>query len=353
MYTNSLEASKAAIYKRLQQNQVNYEVEHLVVLNDYSIDKIIIPSKEYAVNRLVLSSGLHGIEGYVGQIMIEHFINNILGDLEHTEVIIYHPLNPYGLHNDRRFNESNVDLNRNFSKNGFNNRNKYYEKSLSFFKPKVYKNIVWANVRFYFSLAAVILRHGINGFKAATLNGQTDLQKGIYYQGTSFAESTLIIQQEIALLEHDKTPFVWIDIHTGYGHKYQMSIVNSMFEKRARADLISMIDYFNVLSLNENEFYLIDGDMIDYIYENTSRKTNIYSTCFEFGTLGNSTFNEIESLKAMIFENSAYQMNCSKAFENYSHKLIMDLFQPTDNEWLDKAKTDFDRALKGIIKSML
>lgn len=353
MYTNSLKASKEAIYKRLRQNQIAYEVEEIVLFDNYSIDKIIIDCEEYTINRLILSSGLHGIEGYVGQIMIEHFINDIVKKLKHTEVIIYHPINPYGLHNDRRTNENNVDLNRNFSMNNFKNNNRYYQRSVKYFMPKRYNSILWANIRFYFSTLSMILKNGIKGFKAAILNGQTYLDQGIYYQGTTFEDSTLIIKQEIDLLNDDKIPFVWVDLHTGYGHKYQMSIVNSMFEKRSRADLISMIDYFNILNMDENEFYLIDGDITDYIYKNTSPKINIYSTCFEFGTLGTGTMNELKSLKAMIFENSAYHGHCSKEFTEYSHKLLTDLYQPLENEWIDKARTDFDRAIKGIIKSML
>jgi hypothetical protein len=353
MYANGLQASKEMIYKRLNRRQINYHVNHLNVIKHLSIDKITIPSKNPPKNNLILSSGLHGIEGYVGQIMLEHFINHNLSQLSHTKVIIYHPINPYGFEHERRVNESNVDLNRNFSQDSFKSDNKHYEKAYNYFKPKAKNNIITANISFYYKTMVRILKQGMRSFKVATLYGQHILPDGIYYQGLDFEKSTQLMKQEIAQLKTSKIPFVWVDLHTGYGPSDQMSIINSPYEKNDYNFFRTKLDYPLVLGATQSDFYLIDGDMIDYIYQNTHSKQNLYSTCFEFGTLGESTFNTLESLKAMIFENISEQTNSSPAFNAYSKKHFKALFMPNEKAWLNKAKIDFNRAIEGIIKTYL
>ena len=145
---------------------------------------------------------------------------------------------------------------------------------------------------------------------------------------------------------------MWIDLHTGYGPRYQMSIVNSKYEKESTKDMITNINYPLILGLNADDFYEIDGDMIEMIYrinEESSSPTNLYATCFEFGTLGDSTLNTIESLKAIMFENSNFFKEQSKRFNTYSQKLIKEQFLPSSIEWKKKSHADFKRAIEGIL----
>ena len=69
-----------------------------------------------APKRLVVSSGLHGVEGYCGSACQIAWLRSdgparLPADLA---VLVVHALNPYGFAWVRRFNEDNVDLNRNF-----------------------------------------------------------------------------------------------------------------------------------------------------------------------------------------------------------------------------------------------
>ena len=63
---------------------------------------------------LLHSSGLHGIEGFAGSAIQLQLINDIPALPDDTALIVVHVLNPYGMSWLRRFNENNVDLNRNF-----------------------------------------------------------------------------------------------------------------------------------------------------------------------------------------------------------------------------------------------
>lgn len=324
------------------------------ITKDYEIDKIIIKSKLEMKNRLVFSLGLHGIEGYVGHASLVCFFNELLPQIsDKTEVIIYHGLNPFGMANFRRTNENNVDLNRNFSKNNFSSQNPGYSLVQSFFSPKIYKSSNNANIAFYTSLAPLMAKHGIKTLKDATLIGQKHVKDGLYYSGTSYEKSTMFVIDEVHKIFDDASRVIWIDIHSGYGPRYQMSIVNSKYEKDITKDMIDHINYPRILGLEKDDFYDVDGDMIEMIYKIHSERTDkctLYATCFEYGTLGSSTKNTLSSLKAMLFENSNYHFIQTPKFQEYAKNLFKEQFMPSEEKWRIKAEQDFLVATKGIMK---
>jgi hypothetical protein len=68
---------------------------------------------------LVVSSGLHGVEGFFGSAVqaawLECHAGRLAGDASRPPALVFvHGINPYGFAWRRRWNENNVDLNRNF-----------------------------------------------------------------------------------------------------------------------------------------------------------------------------------------------------------------------------------------------
>src|SRR3990172_5611386 len=65
---------------------------------------------------LVLTSGLHGIEGGLGAVMLDLFVREFAPRLDPrtTGIALVHPVNPWGMRFGRRMNASGGDLNRNF-----------------------------------------------------------------------------------------------------------------------------------------------------------------------------------------------------------------------------------------------
>jgi len=82
-----------------------------------TIDVISAEAIRARQKRLILTTGLHGIEGYVGagilQLFTEEFLPRL--DPETTGVTVVHPINPYGMKHHLRVNKNSVDLNRNFN----------------------------------------------------------------------------------------------------------------------------------------------------------------------------------------------------------------------------------------------
>jgi hypothetical protein len=68
-----------------------------------------------ADHMIVVVSGTHGVEGYLGSALQRHHLGTLDPDRTGGPTLVFvHALNPYGFSWVRRVNEDNVDLNRNF-----------------------------------------------------------------------------------------------------------------------------------------------------------------------------------------------------------------------------------------------
>ncbi len=83
---------------------------------DLTIDWALAQAGGAPERLLVLLTGLHGIEGFVGAVMLRLFIDEFLPRLDpsSTGLLVIHALNPWGMQHGRKVNAQNVDLNRNF-----------------------------------------------------------------------------------------------------------------------------------------------------------------------------------------------------------------------------------------------
>ena len=79
---------------------------------DLTIDFCYIPAQVSLDSLLILSSGIHGIEGFAGSAIQLMVMEEILSPdhLEKTGILFIHGLNPYGFKYLRRVTENNVDV---------------------------------------------------------------------------------------------------------------------------------------------------------------------------------------------------------------------------------------------------
>ena len=68
---------------------------------------------------LVISSGIHGVEGYFGSAVQLALLQQLklANHRKNIRYVLIHGVNPYGFAQGRRVNEDNTDLNRNFMLN--------------------------------------------------------------------------------------------------------------------------------------------------------------------------------------------------------------------------------------------
>ena len=164
------------------------------------IDSFYLPSKAEKTNLIVLTTGVHGMEGYIGATMLDVFFREIYPGLDaaDTGVLVVANVNPYGMKYFRRYNENNVDLNRNFilDWDSFDlASNTEYPKVDTFLGPtgKI-GNGLWHEVGFYMSLAKTALTEGADTVSDALLTGQYEYPQGVYYGGNGDEASTVYIK---------------------------------------------------------------------------------------------------------------------------------------------------------------
>ena len=329
------------------------------------IDTIYLPSQTEQKNLVVLTTGVHGIEGYIGSVMLDVFWQEIYPDLnkENTGVLVIANVNPYGMKYHRRYNENNVDLNRNFilDWNSFDTTvNKDYPKVDKFLGPeKKMGNALWHEAGFYASMVKEVVANGADSISNALLGGQYEYPQGVYYGGAGDEQSTIYVKDvfEWTLGQSNYENIVHIDVHSGYGPRYNMVIFNSVYETMNEAETKALFGYDNVISYDSESFYATTGDTTDFYYrlkENMESDTTLFSTCFEFGTIGDSFLDSIISMKYTIEENqNHWYPTTDKIMNEIVKERYQELFYPTEMEWREKTVADFAQAAKGVLKAKL
>ena len=328
------------------------------------IDSFYLRAAEEKTNLIVLTTGVHGVEGYIGSVMLDVFFEEVYPTLDtaDTGVLVVANVNPYGMKNYRRYNENNVDLNRNFilEWDSFDRAsNKEYPKVDTFLGPtgKI-GNGFWHEVGFYLNLGKTAITDGAGTISDALLTGQYEYPQGVYYGGDGDEASTAYLKDVFErCLDSDYENVVHIDIHSGYGPRYNMVIFNSVFETMTEAQSQEAFGYDYVIAHDSEAFYATTGDTTDFFYrlaQQMGTDTALFSTCFEFGTIGDAFFDTILSLKYTVDENRNhwYPTN-NKTTEKIIHENYMELFYPTETAWREKTVADFKTATLGVLNAKL
>lgn len=368
-FHNSYDEVRSGIKARIEKlraDGVTVEVSEYAVdqKDGLYIDNFYIPAASENKNLIILTTGVHGMEGYIGSVMLDVFFEEIYPTLnaETTGILVVANVNPYGMKYMRRYNENNVDLNRNFilDWDSFDkSSNKDYPEVKNFLQPEgKIGNAFWHEAGFYASLAKEAVFKGADKVSDALLTGQYEYPEGVYYGGNGDEISTKYLKGVFEdCLDGEYENLIHIDIHSGYGPRYNMVIFNSIYETMTEAETKAAFGYDYVISHDSESFYATTGDTTDYFYrlaESKSTDKELFSTCFEFGTIGDSFMDSILSLKYTVDENRQHwyptknKTSAEIVKENYK-----ELYYPTETEWREKTTEDFVAATRGVLKTKL
>ena len=211
---------------------------------------------------------------------------------------------------------------------------------------------------FYLKLAKEAIFTGAGTISDALLTGQYEYAEGVYYGGTQDQASTIYLKSVFAdTLESEYENIIHVDIHSGYGPRYNMVIFNSVQDPTTEEQAKAELGYDYIIATDSEEFYATFGDTTDYYYRLAKSKNSdksLYSTCFEFGTIGDGFLDSILSLKYTVDENRLHRFGASNdvaeqmVMENYK-----ELFYPTETEWREKTVADFKQAMLGVLNAKL
>jgi hypothetical protein len=201
------------------------------------LDTTIIGARD-ATKALLMISATHGVEGYFGSAVQTGLLREGIAAPKGTKIVMLHALNPFGFSWDRRVNEDNTDINRNFI--DFKNPPKnppYDELADAIILPGITpEEMKRANAK----LRAYSDKHGAMALQAAISTGQYNRPDGIYYGGAQESWSAKALKDVFREELKDVKKLTVIDFHTGLGKHGAAELIvedapGSAAYKRAKA----------------------------------------------------------------------------------------------------------------------
>lgn len=305
-------------------------------IGEHSFESLYFPPVGRKEKLLILSSGIHGIEGHAGSALQRYFLDKNFLNLkeENMGILILHGINAFGFQHNRRVTENNVDLNRNFdvSDELFKTQNDGYAKLNSFLNPKN----GYSKLRFYPTALAYILKYGMGNLRKAILKGQYEFPEGIFFGGNKFEPHVALIQNEIQRVGEGFEKVLLVDLHTGYGQRGKLHLFGDRSEF---IDPDYMNEVFQGQSIDygsEKEFYIISGGFTVFLAKHFFNKAKFAGVVYEFGT--------IDSHKPKGSLDSLYRMINEKQ-ENHLYK---EMFYPSASEWRLAVMDQFQKSLTAL-----
>ena len=187
---------------------------------------------------LLLVAGTHGVEGYCGSACLVGWLreHNFESLAEDVAVVLVNLINPYGTAWQRRQNEDNVDLNRNFIKHGPSSpANPDYDRlhDLIVLENLEKETVAHAERQ----LTEFIQEQGEEAFSRA-MTAQYDHADGLFYGGSQAVWSNQTLQKILGEHCADAEHVAFIDYHSGmgpFGYGMPISPYNISTEESLRA----------------------------------------------------------------------------------------------------------------------
>lgn len=298
---------------------------------------------------ILVSSGLHGVEGFFGSAIQLGWLSCLAADLpvpEGTRVVLVHAVNPYGFAHRRRVNEDNVDLNRNF----LNPPRRYEGSPAGYAALDPLLNPASPPSRLEpFRLKALwyVRRFGMPALKAAVAGGQYQFPRGLFFGGHVPSTSTRLIRGRLPHWAGDAPRVIHLDLHTGLGAFAQHRL---LLQESADSP---EVEWYRETFGHETVEPSADGDSTAYDASGTLggwARSSLGSARYRFVTAEFGTYPIVRVLGALRAENRAHHFARpgSPAVERAKTEL-MECFCPASERWrtqvVEQGLTIIERAI--------
>lgn len=276
--------------------------------------------------RVVLHvSGVHGVEGFAGSAIQLKILENYPKPPEDGAIVFVHILNPYGMAWLRRYNETNVDLNRNFrsEQNSWSDPVNNYAEIDGFINPTRKKLFDG----FFLQALVEIARHGYTNLRKAIPKGQGRFPKGLFYCGRHLEQGPELYSRWLAESFASTKHLLVIDVHTGLGKRGK----ESLFHKIVGEDSTILTEHFDRPLLTDYETsgaasYEIIGGHSEAFRSLPSTQT------FDFITQEFGTYPNLYTLQALRDENR-YHNYGEKRIKHPAKQRLREAFNPSLPLW--------------------
>jgi len=298
--------------------------------HDWTID-VAIGGDEDPARLVVISSGLHGVEGFLGSAIQAAVLEGDLGAWRlptGSGLVLMHALDPFGFDQLRRWDAANIDLNRNFLLEGqaYQGSSPIYREIDSLINPRRPPGRVDL-----FSLASIplLLRHGKAQLRRAIAGGQYDYPLGIFFGGQGPSATRLLLEKEMPRWIGPAEQIIHLDVHTGLGPRASLEL---LLEDSVTPDRVRWItDHFpdqKVEWWGDGSAYSTLGGLGTWC-QMTFSDRNYDFLCAEFGTEKASRV-----LAALRVENQAHHWGRpDSASTRQARQRVVEAFAPSDPLW--------------------
>lgn len=299
---------------------------------------------------LVVSSGIHGVEGFFGSAvqvaLLQQWASRSAPSLK---CVFLHGLNAFGFAWLRRFDENNVDLNRNFLLEG-----ERYEGS-----PAGYAGLdALLNPRrppsrwepFTLKALWAVARHGMPALRQAVAAGQYEFPRGLFFGGAGPTRMHQLLGENLERWLRGSRCVVHLDLHTGLGPKGACKLlIDYPLTERQRTRLT---DWFGPGSFEAYDSsgiaYDVRGGFGRWCVSRNLAPDYLFA-CAEFGTYG-----PIRVFAGLRAENQAHHWGTPSAASTVRAKhRLKELLCPSSEAWrsqvLDQSFDLAARALQGLV----
>lgn len=229
------------------------------------------PSQSH--NHLIVSAGLHGVEGRFGTLLCAAFLKSLLeSDLKQSKLTIIFALNLDQMAQCRRWGPTNADLNRSFPSALISEVSPTFEgiwqKLYQEFGPHQPKIVNL--LRFIQTALQLIRQQGLNPLVQTLPQGQERFADFVFYREKQLTKQVQHIQECMIYLVKPHQRTLHIDLHTGFG-------------PWAKLQSLTPVGPLAKALGREAQVYPTPGGFLDWC-QNQFSKHPYQSTTAEFGT---------------------------------------------------------------------
>jgi predicted deacylase len=176
---------------------------------------------------LVVMSGVHGVEGFIGSALQCDLLARVGGsDLPPgVGVLLVHAVNPWGMAWGRRQNESNVDLNRNWRRSDIEPvHNDAYDELHHLACPST--STMPSVEDLLVAATAMVDERGLDWVRDAITTGQYRHGDGLHFGGDRTEDSSRIVEQIAHERVVGRARVLVLDLHTGHGPRGEVVLLS-------------------------------------------------------------------------------------------------------------------------------
>lgn len=328
---------------------------------DLTIDLCELPPAGEKKALVMLSSGLHGVEGFAGAAFQRLVLDRLAGraELRGLGFFLLHAINPFGFKYARRATEFNIDLNRNFgaTRELFATVNSGYRKLAAVLAPA--RPVSAQDLDFEdFTARAADWQKDFSRreLTEAIVRGQYEFPAGIYFGGRDFAEQRTLLEEPLRAAMDGYREILAVDLHSGYGRHGRLHLFPEVdpAERAIRARIESLFAGTPIDWGGSDDFYSTTGEFVNYLPALRPPGAQFTPMIFEYGTLDSQEpAGALRSVRNMILENQNHFHGAEdEAIDRAVRSDFQEMFFPTESAWRASILEQSERVLTAALRRL-